>query len=48
MWEPVKPLPDVDDDLMRLLLDGLAFETHGATHDGRVSRSARRLANERL
>ncbi|HKN46103.1 MAG TPA: LCP family protein, partial [Propionibacteriaceae bacterium] len=24
--EPVKPLPDVDEDLMRLLLDGLAFE----------------------
>ncbi len=24
--EPVKPLPDVDEDLMRLLLDGLAFK----------------------
>jgi hypothetical protein len=24
--EPVKPVPDVDDDLMQLLLDGLAFE----------------------
>jgi LCP family protein required for cell wall assembly len=26
VWDPVQPLPDVDKDLMQLLLDGLAFE----------------------